>query len=320
MSGIKMERKAVLAPMAGFGDRAFRELCKGCGAAMLTTEMVSAKGLCYNSEKTAGLMEFSEYERPVAIQLFGPDAESMSTAVKLASELKPDCIDINMGCPTPKIVNNGAGCAIMKNPSLAGEIVAAAAGASNIPVTVKIRSGWDEKSKNAPEIAAACEKNGAAGITVHARTREQFYAPGADWSMIKAVKEAVKIPVTGNGDITSADDAARMIEETGCDAVMIGRAALGAPWIFLQINSFLNGGRELPEPTLEEKLDYLYRQACAACAYKGEYRAMREMRAHASYYFKGIKGKAAFRKQAGMISTLDELEKLIAFVIEKKYE
>ena len=227
IGNVEINGYAALAPMAGVADRAFRELCVDFGAAYVVGEMVSSKGITYNSEKSYELLELSEKERPAAVQLFGYEPEVMAKAAEFAMRYKPDIIDINMGCPAPKIAGNGSGAALMKDPALCGEIVRAVAGAVNVPVTVKIRKGWDKNSVNAVEVAGICEDAGAAAITVHGRTREQQYMPSADWDIIKAVKKAVSIPVIGNGDIVTAGDAARMFEYTNCDLVMVGRGALG---------------------------------------------------------------------------------------------
>jgi tRNA-dihydrouridine synthase B len=251
---VEIKGKAILAPMAGVGDRAFRETCARFGAACTVSEMVSSKALEFDDKKTLELMELGEEARPAAIQIFGSEPDVMALAARKALEFSPDFIDINMGCPAPKITGPGAGSALMKTPQLCGEIVAAVVAAVPVPVTVKIRAGWDEKSVNAVEVASICEQAGAAAVAVHARTRSQMYEPPADWSIIKAVKEAVKIPVIGNGDVTGAQSAARMLEQTGCDAVMVGRAALGNPWIFQQINAYLDEGRIVPPPSLSERM------------------------------------------------------------------
>jgi tRNA-dihydrouridine synthase B len=277
---VEIKGKAILAPMAGVGDRAFRETCARFGAACTVSEMVSSKALEFDDKKTLELMELGEEARPAAIQIFGSEPDVMALAARKALEFSPDFIDINMGCPAPKITGPGAGSALMKTPQLCGEIVAAVVAAVPVPVTVKIRAGWDEKSVNAVEVASICEQAGAAAVAVHARTRSQMYEPPADWSIIKAVKEAVKIPVIGNGDVTGAQSAARMLEQTGCDAVMVGRAALGNPWIFQQINAYLDEGRIVPPPSLSERMQIMVQHVELMCRYKGEYRAMKEARKH----------------------------------------
>ncbi|QAT51056.1 tRNA dihydrouridine synthase DusB [Caproiciproducens sp. NJN-50] len=316
IGAVELMGRAVLAPMAGAGDRAFREVCAAYGAAMTVSEMVSAKALQFNDKKTKDLMELGDAARPSAIQLFGSEPGVMAEGAKRAMEFFPDLIDINMGCPAPKITGPGAGSALMKNPPLCGEIVAAVKAAVPVPVTVKIRAGWDGKSKNAVEVAKICEGAGAAAVTVHARTRAQMYAPSPDWNIIKQVGEAVGIPVIGNGDVTDAPSAARMLEETGCNAIMVARGALGNPWVFRQINAYLaESCRIVPPPGVHEKMLVLMRQAELACRYKGEHRAMNELRGHAGWYLKGLRGAAGFRRRASLLSSLKELEALTKDVI-----
>ncbi len=308
--------RAVLAPMAGAGDRAFRETCARFGAACTVSEMVSSKALEFGDKKTRELMELGEDARPAGIQIFGSEPDVMARAAQKAMEFSPDFIDVNMGCPAPKITGPGAGSALMKTPGLCGEIVAAVAAAVPVPVTVKMRAGWDENSVNAPEIAAICEQAGAAAVAVHARTRSQMYEPPADWSVIRAVKSAVKIPVVGNGDVTGAQSAALMLEQTGCDAVMVGRAALGSPWVFRQINCYLTEScRIVPPPELCERMLVMLRQVDLMCRYKGERRAMNEARKHVGWYLKGMRGAAEFRRRAGFLETRAELGALVRDVL-----
>jgi tRNA-dihydrouridine synthase B len=306
--------------MAGVGDRAFRETCARFGAACTVSEMVSSKALEFDDKKTLELMELGEEARPAAIQIFGSEPDVMALAARKALEFSPDFIDINMGCPAPKITGPGAGSALMKTPQLCGEIVAAVVAAVPVPVTVKIRAGWDEKSVNAVEVASICEQAGAAAVAVHARTRSQMYEPPADWSIIKAVKEAVKIPVIGNGDVTGAQSAARMLEQTGCDAVMVGRAALGNPWIFQQINAYLDEGRIVPPPSLSERMQIMVQHVELMCRYKGEYRAMKEARKHVGWYLKGLRGASEFRRCAGFLESLADLDALVKDVIAAQEE
>ena len=307
---ISIPRTAALAPMAGVADRAFRELCRDYGSAVSVGEMVSAKGLCYGDRKSGELLVLGEAERPGAVQLFGDDPDILAEAARRALAWRPDWIDLNMGCPAPKITGSGAGSALMKDPEKAGRIVRAVADAVPLPVTVKFRKGWDAAHVNAVEFARICEANGAAALTVHGRTREQMYQPGADWDIIRAVKAAVAIPVIGNGDVTDAESAAAMYAATGCDLVMVGRAALGRPWVFRQIERYLADGTLLPDPPLEERMAVLLRHAELAIRYKGEGVAMREIRRHAFAYMKGVRGGADFRRRAGLVSSLEELRTL----------
>ncbi len=301
---------AAIAPMAGVADRAFRELCVGFGAAYVVGEMVSAKGITYNSEKSFELLELSRQERPAAVQLFGYEPDVMAKAADFAMKYSPDIIDINMGCPAPKIACNGSGSALMKNPQLCGEIVRAVSQAVDVPVTVKIRKGWDSSSVNAVEVAVICEQAGAKAVTVHGRTRSQQYAPPVDIDIIRQVKQAVSIPVIGNGDITSAQDAADMYEKTGCDLVMVGRGALGNPWIFREINSLLGADRPSLPVSPAERISVLIRHIQKLCEYKGEAVGMREARKHAAWYFKGMRDAAALRRKAGTLEKFDDLIEL----------
>ena len=307
---ISIPRTAALAPMAGVADRAFRELCRDYGSAVSVGEMVSAKGLCYGDRKSGELLVLGEAERPGAVQLFGDDPDILAEAARRALAWRPDWIDLNRGYPAPKITGSGAGSALMKDPEKAGRIVRAVADAVPLPVTVKFRKGWDAAHVNAVEFARICEANGAAALTVHGRTREQMYQPGADWNIIRAVKAAVAIPVIGNGDVTDAESAAAMYAATGCDLVMVGRAALGRPWVFRQIERYLADGTLLPDPPLEERMAVLLRHAELAIRYKGEGTAMREIRRHAFAYMKGVRGGADFRRRAGLVSSLEELRTL----------
>lgn len=316
IGNVEIKGMAALAPMAGVTDRAFRELCVAFGASYVVGEMVSAKGISFNSERSKELMLLSENERPAAVQLFGSEPQTVAAAAVTAMEYKPDIIDINMGCPAPKISGNGAGSALMKNPDLCGEIVEAVCKAVDVPITVKIRKGWDDKSINAVEVAKICEQAGASAITVHGRTREQFYSGKADLDIISEVKKAVNIPVIGNGDITNANDAAQMLEKTNCDMVMIGRGALGNPWIFREINAWLNDLRPMFPPSPAEKVTVILRHIQAMCDYKGEEIAMREARKHVGWYMKGFKNAAELRREAGYLKNYEELIELT----KKAYE
>lgn len=311
IGGVPLKSHAVLAPMAGVSDRAYRELCVRFGAAYCVSEMVSSKALSFNSKKSEELMEISDLERPCGIQIFGDDPKCMADAAKHALENKPDIIDINMGCPAPKISSNGSGSALMKNPRLCGEIVKAVTAVTDIPVTVKIRKGWDDDSVNAVEVAKICESAGAAAITVHGRTREQYYKPPVDYDIIRAVRESVSVPVIANGDIDSAERAKEVMDITGCDLVMIGRATLGNPWIFSQINAYLeNPNVKIHTPDLEERLGVMIEHIGKMVEYKGEHMAMLQARKLVVGYFKGMKGAAALRNEAGKIKTLDDLYEL----------
>lgn len=311
IGGVPLKSHAVLAPMAGVSDRSYRELCVRFGAAYCVSEMVSSKALSFNSKKSEELMEISDLERPCGIQIFGDDPKCMADAAKHALENKPDIIDINMGCPAPKISSNGSGSALMKNPRLCGEIVKAVTAVTDIPVTVKIRKGWDDDSVNAVEVAKICESAGAAAITVHGRTRQQYYKPPVDYDIIRAVRESVSVPVIANGDIDSAERAKKVMDITGCDLVMIGRATLGNPWIFSQINAYLeNPNVKIHTPDLEERLGVMIEHIGKMVEYKGEHMAMLQARKLVVGYFKGMKGAAALRNEAGKIKTLDDLYEL----------
>lgn len=310
IGNVKIEKTAALAPMASVADRAYRLMAKEYGAAYCVGEMASCKGLVYSDKKTAELLSVTEAERPMAVQLFGAEPEFMARAVKIAESFKPDIIDINAGCPMPKIVGGGAGSALMKDPELFGEVVRAAASSTDIPVTVKIRSGWDGESVNAVEIARTAERSGAEAITVHARTRAQLYSGAADWDVIRCVKRAVSVPVIGNGDVTTPELCERMYEYTGCDLVMIGRGSYGRPWLFGQIRDHFEGKPVRPEPSPAEKLDIMKRHIALLVADKGERTGMKEARRHASWYLKGMQGAARFRNLCGTLSTMEDLERL----------
>ncbi len=312
IGNVRIEKTAALAPMASVADKAYRTMAKGFGAAYCVGEMASCKGLVYSDRKTAELLSVSEFERPMGVQLFGAEPEFMEKAVKIAERYSPDIIDINAGCPMPKIVCGGAGSALMKTPKIFGELVRAAVEATGIPVTVKIRAGWDENSKNAVEMAKIAEENGAAAVAVHGRTKEQLYAGNADWNIIKAVKQSVSVPVIGNGDVKSVEDCVRMYEYTGCDLVMIGRGSYGRPWLFGQIRDYFSGKTPRFEPDLDEKLNIMRRHIALLVEDKGERTGMKEARRQAAWYIKGIEGAAALRNRFGSLNTLADLDELIS--------
>lgn len=308
--------KVALAPMAGVADRAFRELCVNYGACYSVTEMVSAKGLTLNDKKSKELLAITEPERPCGAQIFGNDPKTMAKAAVKTLEFNPEFIDINMGCPAPKVAASGGGALLMKNPLLAEQIVKAVVNAVNIPVTVKMRSGWDDNSINAVELAKRCEDAGAKAITVHGRTKIQMYSPPVNVDIIREVKQAVKVPVIGNGDITDGRSAAKMLEETGCDLVMVGRGALGRPWVFKQINAYLEHERILPEPPVIERMLIMLKHIEKLCLYKGERVGIREARKHAAWYTKGLRGAAEYRAKMSSIESFDDLKNIAGEFIE----
>lgn len=313
---IELPRTAALAPMAGVADRAFREICAEFGACYTVGEMASSKGLIYSDKKTDELLELGQRARPSAIQLFGDEPQTMADAARLALSHHPDIIDLNMGCPAPKVAGNGGGSALMKNPELAGKIIRAVVDAVPVPVTVKFRKGWDESAVNAVEFARVAQENGAAALTIHGRTRQQMYAPPVDLDIMEQVVKAVEIPVIANGDVLDLESARQMYERTGCSLIMIGRGALGAPWLFSQVRDFLLEGKFTPQPSLEEKLTIMCRHIELACSYKGEFMALREARKHVAWYLKGVRGAAGFRRRAGELSTMQDLRDLSQEVLE----
>ncbi len=301
---------AALAPMAGVADKAFRELCVEYGATYVVSEMVSSKGLTMCDRKSKKLLSLSEKERPAAAQIFGNDPKIMAESARSCLEYKPDVIDINMGCPAPKIAGNGGGSALLRNPELAEEIMKAVKDAVDIPVTVKIRLGWDADSINCIEMAQRAQRAGMSAVTLHGRTRQQMYAPPVDRKMIAEVKRNIDIPLIANGDITDGISAAQMIEETNCDYLMVGRGALGRPWVFSQITAYLEHETILPEPPVSERMRVMVKHIRRICEYKGERVGIREARKHAAWYIKGIKGAAAYRQQVGNLESIEQLEEL----------
>ena len=318
IGNVELKNNVILAPMAGVTDLPFRVLCKEQGAGLLCMEMVSAKAIYYGSKNTEELMKISPAEMPVSLQLFGSDADIMADMAKKIEEKPFAVLDINMGCPVPKVVNNGEGSALMKNPKLAEEIITKMVKAVKKPVTVKIRKGFDEAHLNAVEMAKIAEASGAAAVAVHGRTREQYYAGNADWDCIRAVKEAVKIPVIGNGDVTDALSAERLLKETGCDGVMVGRAAQGNPFIFREITEYLETGVIPPKPTLAEVRATIERHARMQMEEKGEYTGVREMRKHLSWYTVGYPNSAKYRQMINSMETMEELLHSLDMVFPKE--
>lgn len=311
IGNVKLNGNLFLGPMAGVTDLPFRLLCKEKGADLVYTEMVSAKGVQYNNRNTESLLQIHEEERPAALQLFGSDPDILSDTAKRLEHRNFDILDINMGCPVPKVVNNGEGSALMKNPELIGEIVRKVSTGYSKPVTVKIRKGFHETSNNAVEVAKIAEENGAAAIAVHARTREQFYSGRADWEVIRAVKEAVNIPVIGSGDVFTPVDAKQMLSQTGCDAIMLARGTRGNPWLFEQIKAYLEKGIFLSKPNFEEVKEMILRHAMLSVEYKGELITIREMRKHVAWYTTGYPGSARLRSRVNEIEDLEDLKILL---------
>ncbi len=306
--------------MAGVADRAFREICIKWGACYVVGEMASSKGLLFSDKKTEELLFVADAERPMAVQIFGDEPLTMAKAAVKALEYSPEIIDINMGCPAPKIAGNGSGSALMKSPKLAEAITREVVNAVDIPVTVKFRKGWDEDSVNAVEFAKLMEGAGAAALTVHGRTRAQMYSPPVDMDIIKAVKEAVSLPVIANGDVQDINSAVNMLNHTGCDMLMIGRGALGSPWLFAELNHYFKTGEKLAPLSVEQKMAVMVEHIELACKYKGEYIALREGRKHTSWYMKGLKGAAGFRRAFGFIENIEDVRKLAEEVIKANIE
>ena len=315
IGNVEITGHTALAPMAGVADSAFRTICRGFGAAYVVGEMVSSKGLCMHDRKSGRLLTLTGAEHPAAVQLFGADPAVMAEAARLALAWGPDIIDINMGCPAPKVTSNGCGSALMRDLPLAERIIGSVVQAVNIPVTVKMRKGWDDGSVCAVELARAAEAAGAAAVTIHGRTREQQYAPPVDFDIIARVKAAVHIPVIGNGDVATPEDARRMIESTGCDLVMIGRGALGNPWLFARTEALLGGRPVPPPPTLEERMTVMLRHIRLMCDTAGEYEGMRQARKHAAWYMRGLRGAASLRDTAVHMACYADAEALAGRVL-----
>lgn len=316
IGSVELSNNLILAPMAGVTDLPFRLLCKEQGADLVCMEMVSAKGILYKNKNTELLLQVEEKERPASLQLFGSDPKIVSEMAKQIEERNFDILDINMGCPVPKVVNNGEGSALMKTPVLAGQIIEATVKAIKKPVTVKIRKGFDDNHVNAVEMAHIAQECGAAAVAVHGRTREQYYSGKADWDIIRQVKEAVSIPVIGNGDVVDAESAAALVKQTGCDGIMIGRAAQGNPWIFSQIKHWQETGEYPERPPMEEVVKMVLRHAHMQVDFKGEYTGIREMRKHAAWYMSGYKNSARLRGRIHEVESIEELEKLFEEVLK----
>lgn len=305
IGNVELKNKVFLSPMAGVTDLPFRLMCKEQDCGLLYTEMINAKALCYDDENTKKMLKIEEAEHPVSVQIFGSDPEFMGKAAQILNEYPNEILDINMGCPAPKVVKNGDGSALMKNPKLAEEVLKAVVKNSKKPVTLKIRKGWDDNSVNAVEIAKIAESCGISALAIHGRTREQYYSGSADWNIISEIKNNINIPVIGNGDVFSVEDAINMLDKTKCDAIMIGRGAQGNPWIFKRINHYMETGEILPEPTMEEKMNTALRHLKLAVEEHGEYVAVREMRKHIAWYLKGLRNSARIRDEVNKIESYE---------------
>ncbi|MBS6508628.1 MAG: tRNA dihydrouridine synthase DusB [Paraclostridium bifermentans] len=307
IGNVTLDNKVFLSPMAGVTDLPFRLICKEQDCGMLYTEMINAKALCYNDQNTKKMLKIEEEEHPVAVQIFGSDPSFMGGAAEILNEYPNEILDINMGCPAPKVIKNGDGSALMKNPKLAEEVLKSVVKNSKKPVTLKIRKGWDDNNINAVEIAKIAEASGISALAIHGRTREQYYSGKADWDIIAKIKENIDIPVIGNGDVFEVEDAINMINKTNCDAIMIGRGAQGNPWIFKRINHYMKTGQILPEPTGEEKINTALKHLKLAIDEHGEYVAVREMRKHIAWYLKGLRGSAKLRDEINKIESYEEV-------------
>ena len=314
IGNITLDNNIILAPMAGVSDLPFRLLCHEQGAGLVCMEMISAKAILYHNRNTESLLEIHPQEGPVSLQLFGSDPAIMADIAARIEDRPFQILDINMGCPVPKIVGNGEGSALMKNPLLAGQIIEAVVKAVGKPVTVKIRKGFDEEHVNAVEMAHVAQESGAAAVAVHGRTREQFYSGKADWDIIRQVKQAVSIPVIGNGDVVDGESDLALLQQTGCDGIMIGRACQGNPWIFREVKNFLESGQICPRPTNREIVDTILRHARLQLQYKGEYIGIREMRKHVSWYSAGVPNSARFRAEINAMESMEELMDAVSAV------
>ncbi|MGS6991199.1 tRNA dihydrouridine synthase DusB [Clostridioides difficile] len=316
IGNLELKNKVFLSPMAGVTDLPFRLICKEQGCGLLYTEMINGKALCYDDENTKKMLKIEEEEHPVAVQIFGSEPEFMGRAAEIMNDYSNEILDINMGCPAPKIVKNGDGSALMKNPKLAEEVLRAVVKNSKKPVTLKIRKGWDDNSVNAVEIAKIAEDCGISALAIHGRTREQFYTGKADWDIIAEIKKNLSIPVIGNGDVFTIEDSINMLDKTGCDAIMIGRGAQGNPWIFKRINHYMNTGEILPEPTLNEKISTAIKHLKLAVEEHGEYVAVREMRKHIAWYLKGLRNSAKLRDEINKIEDYQEVVSKLEYYME----
>ncbi|MGL4914589.1 MAG: tRNA dihydrouridine synthase DusB [Romboutsia sp.] len=309
IGNLELENKVFLSPMAGVTDLPFRLICKEQNCGMLYTEMINAKALCYDDENTKKMLKIEEDEHPVAVQIFGSDPDFMGRAAQIMNEYPNEILDINMGCPAPKVIKNGDGSALMRNPKLAEQVLTAVVKNSDKPVTLKIRKGWDDDSINAVEIAKIAESCGISALAIHGRTREQYYSGKADWNIITEIKNNISIPVIGNGDVFTVEDARNMLDKTNCDAIMIGRGAQGNPWIFKRINHYMQTGEILPEPTFEDRISTAKKHLNLAVEEHGEYIAVREMRKHIAWYLKGLRNSARIRDEINKIESREEVLK-----------